>query len=183
MVVLIYAILGPAVCAGLSLLFRASGLIRFLPRRDPTAPPLPPAPSLQNVLFGVGFVELALTSGLIGYWLWSMLWKECGDGTASTSEARGSNLGSLMARAAYLGPLLVLLALPLSGFGTYLRTAPADQPLLVRPFFAILGGIVIALNELLTGVIPVVIIPLGFLLGIGTALAVALVWPRVPDRG
>src|SRR4051794_3925686 len=74
MVPLVYALAGSLVCGATSWSLQQSGAARFFPQRL-TGTPLPPAPSLDNVLFGVGLPEAALTCGLLGLCLWRSLWQ------------------------------------------------------------------------------------------------------------
>lgn len=180
MIPLVYALAGSAVCAAVSVAIQASGSARYFPSRLSDTP-LPPAPSLTNVLFGAGLAESALTCGVLGLILWQLLWK-----TRVSSEEQSSGFWSiwriLLPRALGLGLALSLLALPVGAFGLYLRTAPANQPWLVRPFFALLAMPVLSFSALITGTIPLVVLVLGLLLGLATATATAAVWREFPDE-
>jgi hypothetical protein len=75
-----------------------------------------------------------------------------------------------------------MLALPLGAFGLYLRTAPANQPWLIRPLFGLLAMPVLAGSALFTGVIPLVLLLLGLLMGLITAAGAAAVWRDFPEE-
>jgi hypothetical protein len=179
-VLLVYGALGPFACAVVSWLFRAAGGARYLPGSFSGRPMLP-SPSLGNVLFGIGLWELVLVSGLVGWGLWSALWK-----TPLPAAYQGKGLRivfpALLTRGLLLGPLFTFLALPLAVFAMYLRTAPSEQPWLVRPFFALLAVIPVTLSHLITGVIPLILAALGLLLGAVTAAGVAVLWQRFPEE-
>ncbi|HEU4753503.1 MAG TPA: hypothetical protein VFU47_10390 [Armatimonadota bacterium] len=175
---LLYAIAGPLVGAGVTRLFQITGTARFLPQHlDEKA--FPPAPSLNNVLFGAGVTETILASGLAGFWLWNILWKArvAPDQKAPT----GAAFRSLLPQALVLGPLMAFLALPIGVMGLYIRTAPANQPWAVRPFFALLAA-PFAMATTLYTVVPLVLIALGLLLGAVTALGVAFLWQQFPEE-
>lgn len=180
MIPLVYAMAGSVVCAALSWAIRASGSAHLFPQRF-TETPLPPAPSLSNLLFGAGLPETALTCGLLGFLLWRALWK-----TRVSPEQQSGGFGSiflaLSGRALGLGIVLGLVALPLGAFGLYLRTAPANQPWLVRPFFALLAMPVISQSAYGNGLIPFVLLLLGALLGLVTAAGAAAVWREFPEE-
>lgn len=180
MVPLVYALTGSMVCAAISWSLQASGSARYFPQRF-TETPLPPAPSLSNVMFGAGLPETALTCGLLGLVLWRTLWKT----RISPEEQAGGFwpiLHALLGRALGTGLVLGLLALPLGAFGLYLRTAPANQPWAVRPFFALLATPVLSLSAFGTGMIPLVLLFLGLLLGLATAIGVAAIWREFPEE-
>lgn len=180
MVVAGYALLGTLTCAGVSGLGRAAGLPLLLPERV-TGQPLPPAPSLDHVLFGAGAAETALACAVAGWLVWRALWN-----TRLPDDLQnagfGAALGVLMRRAVVLGPLLALTAIPIGVFGLYLRTAPETQPLLVRPLFGLLAAPLITASALLTGTVPLVVAALGLLLGVVTALGVAWFWQHYPEE-
>lgn len=180
MVPLVYALAGSLVCAGVSWGIRSSGLAHLFPQRF-TETPLPPAPSLSNLLFGAGLPETALTCGLLGFILWRALWRTR---IPAEEQSRGvwPIFQALLGRALGLGIVLGLLALPLGAFGLYLRTAPANQPWLVRPFFALLAMPVLSQSAYGNGMIPFVLLLLGALLGLATALGVAAVWREYPEE-
>ncbi|HTE20250.1 MAG TPA: hypothetical protein VK689_17940, partial [Armatimonadota bacterium] len=173
-------VLGPLACAGVSLLFRASGATRFLPQRLSDLP-LPPSPSMENLLFGAGLHETVLACALAGWWLWRSLWR------LRVPEERQKGgmpavLPPLLGRGLWLGPLYALAVLPVGAFGLYIRTAPANQPWLVRPFFALLAVPFTTVSALLTGTVPLVVVALGLLLGVATAVAVAYLWQQFPEE-
>lgn len=180
LVPMIYAVGGTLVCALVSWGFRLGGMARILPSRVTDAG-LPPAPNLDNVLFGAGFPETALACGLIGFWLWSSVWR-----TRVSPEQRDRGFrgifGALLPPSLGFGVLLALAALPIGAFGLYIRTAPAAQPWAVRPLFALYATPILSFNALITGVIPLVIIALGLVLGLVTATAAAAIWRSYPEE-
>jgi hypothetical protein len=180
MIPLVYALSGTMVCAGISWALRVSGGMRFFPTRLVDAP-LPAAPSMANILFGAGLPETALTCGLLGLYLWRALWKTR---ISAEEQARGfwSILRALSGRALGQGILLGILALPLGAFGLYLRTAPANQPWVLRPLFGLLATPVLWMSALGTGLIPLVLLLLGMLMGWVTAVAAAAVWREFPEE-
>ena len=179
-VFLVFGLLGPLVCAGASLLFQATGTARFLPQRFSDLP-LPPAPSLENVLFGAGLHEIVLACGLAGWLLWRALWRQQ---VPEDRQKAGmlAVLPQLAGRGLWLGPLFALAMLPVGAFGLYIRTAPANQPWMVRPFFALLAVPFTTVSALLTGTVPLVVVLLGLFLGVGTAVAVAYLWQQFPEE-
>lgn len=176
----VYAVLGPLLAAGTTTLFQATGNSRLLPTVIGDAK-LPPSPSLENVLFGAGVAEAALASMLMGYWLWLSLWKTRVSIQHSERGVRGV-LPHLLQRGAGLGAVLAFGAGAIGIFGLYLRTAPADQPWLVRPLFGLLAILPTGASAALTGVIPLVLLALGSLCGMVSALAVALLWQQFPEE-
>jgi hypothetical protein len=180
LVVLAYGLIGSLVCAGVSVLFRAAGATKYLPQHlDPKA--VAPAPSIDNVLFGAGFYETVLACGLVGYWLWMILWKtRVGKG----EQERGffGVLPALLGQGLWLGPVLAFTAVPIGVFGYYLRVDPAHQPWLVRPLFALLAAPTLLVSSLFTGIVPLVVLILGLLLGVATAVGVALLWQHFPEE-
>jgi len=180
MIPLVYALSGSMVCAATSWALKWGGGGRLLPQRL-SGTPLPAAPSMGNVLFGAGLAETALACGLLGLWLWQLLWK-----TRISEEEQASGFWqiyrSLVGRALGLGALFGVLALPLGAFGFYLRTAPANQPWLLRPFFALLAMPVIWISALGNGVIPLVLLLLGLLMGLVTAVGAAAMWREYPEE-
>ncbi|MGV3720067.1 MAG: hypothetical protein ACO1SX_04075 [Actinomycetota bacterium] len=180
LVPLVHAVCGTLVCALLSWGFRAMGMGRILPQRVSDAR-LPPAPTLDNVIFGAGFPETAVACGLIGFWLWTSVWKTRVSREQQAEGFRGV-FRALLSSALGFGALLSFAALPIGAFGLYLRTAPAEQPWPVRPFFALYATPVLAVNALLTGVIPLVILALGLLSGLVTAVAPACIWRDYPEE-
>lgn len=177
---LIYAAVGAMACAGVSGLFQLAHAGALLPERM-TGKPLPPAPTFNNILFGAGLPEVALASGLAGYWLWSMLWKTRLGPEPSASGALQNGM-RLLPSALVLGPSLVFFTACIGIVGLYTRTAPADQPALVRPFFGLAAVPALGLSALGTGTIPIVLLLLGLLLGVVTAFAVGFYWTRFPEE-
>jgi hypothetical protein len=175
-----YGLLGPLACAGVSLLFRATGSAQLLPQRLSDLP-IPPSPSMDNLLFGAGFHETVLACGLVGWWLWRALWN-----VRVTEDQRQRGIAgvlpSLMGLGLVMGPVLAFAALPLGAIGLYLRTAPANQPWPVRLLFSIPAALIVTPSALLTGIIPLVLLLLGLLLGAATALAVAALWQHFPEE-
>lgn len=180
MVALFYAVSGPLVCAGVSWLLHAAFGNAYL-RLATGSSPLPPAPSWNNVLFGAGPQEIAVASCLIGTYLWHLLWNT----RLPKSDHDVGLLGTLpplLLRSLFLGPLLAFAAMPIGIFGLYIRTAPADQPWVVRPFFAFLAILPLMFSSMLTLVVPVVVGCLGLLLGMVTAAGVAYLWRDFPEE-
>lgn len=176
----VYALCGPLLAAGTAALFHATGNGRFLPGVIGNAK-LPPSPSLENVLFGAGVAEVALASMLMGYWLWLALWNTR---VSIQDSKRGvpAVLPNLLRRGAGLGAALSFGAGAIGIFGLYLRTAPVEQPWLVRPLFGLLAILPTGTSAMLTGVIPLVLLLLGALCGVATAAAVAVLWRHYPEE-
>jgi hypothetical protein len=174
LVPMLHAVFGTLVCALTSWGLRALGMGRVLPQRVSDVR-LPPAPTLDNVIFGAGLAETAIACGLIGFWLWTNVWK-----TRVPSERQDQGalaiFRTLLPTALVLGALLAIVALPIGAFGIYMRTAPAEQPWAVRPFFALYAIPVLSFNAMVTGVIPLVLVVLGLLSGLSTAAAAAAIW-------
>jgi hypothetical protein len=179
-VCLVYALLLPVLFAGLGWLFQRTSLRAYAPRRMVEDAPLPPSPSLDNVLFGVGAAEAALAGLFIGWLLWRWLWHVRAPAAA---QERGfwAVWPLLLRRGLWLGVATVLMSTPILTFGLYMRTAPTEQPLLVRPFFAVLATVPLLFTAMLT-VIPVVLVCIGLLLGALTATAVAVLWQHFPEE-
>jgi len=175
LIFLLYALGGPLLCAGVSLLLRNVAGGSLVPQRLAEIP-LPPAPTVGNVIFGAGLHETAVACGLTGYWLWCRLWK------TRPSPGSRSALGDLLTTALALGPLMAFAALPLGVIGLYIRTAPASQPWAVRPFFGLLAAPVVTFSALFTGVVPLVVLGLGLLLGLLTSLLVLVLWREFPEE-
>jgi hypothetical protein len=180
LVFLAYGMVGPLVCAAVPVLMAALGLRHFMPTRFSDLP-LPPSPSLDNVLFGAGAYDLALACGLAGFWLWRSLWRLRLPEEAVKGGVRGV-LPSLLAQAAALGPAFALAALPIVNIGLFLRTGPTNIPWLVKPFFALLAMPMVTITALLTGVVPLVLVLLGLFMGALTAVVVAFMWQRFPEE-
>lgn len=179
MVPLATGLAGALVCAGVSSAFRSAGLTAYLPKTGANKP-LPPAPSLQNVLFGLALPETILVCALVGWLLWRSLWNTR---LPEDVQQRGPRvtLRFLLPNALLLGGVAGLLALPVGGLALFIRTAPDSIPWAVRPLFAIPAGVAYAASALLT-VVPWVLIFLGLLLGAVLALSVALLWPHFPEE-
>jgi hypothetical protein len=180
MVFMGYGLLGPLVCAGVTLLVRALGLAYLLPQRvsDVT---VPPSPTLNNLLFGAGIHELVLACAVAGYWVWTQLWR-----LRLPSAGRDANFqdafNGLLGRALTLGVSASFAVVPAGAFGLYLRTAPANQPMLARPFFGILASLVLSVNLLMVPIVLVTVTVLGLLLGVSAALGVAAAWQQFPEE-
>lgn len=178
LVLVVSAALGTLACAGASLLLNVTlgnGLARI------TGKTLPPAPSFQNVLFGAGLPEVALACGLAGYWLWCLLWKTRLPERA-TPRTAGQNARELLLSALVLAPVLTFLVACIGIVGLYVRTAPSDQPVAVRPFFGLLAVPALGGSAMYTGIIPLVLALLGLLLGAVGALAVGYFWTQFPEE-
>lgn len=178
LVLVVSAAVGTLACAGASQLLNVT-LGRQLTRITGRA--LPPAPSFQNVLFGAGLPEVALACGVAGYWLWSLLWKTRLAAGAPTQSA-WNNAKGLLPSALVLAPVLTFLVACIGIIGLYVRTAPADQPVAVRPFFGLLAVPALGGSAMYTGIIPLVLALLGLLLGVVGALAVGYFWTRFPEE-
>jgi hypothetical protein len=150
------------------------------PMPAPVQGELPPAPTLNNLLFGVGVPEALLTTGFAGWWLWRSLWNRAPAG--GPVPFWGGRFQLLVTPALLQGPLIALAMLPVGAFALYLRTAPEAQPLLVRPLFALLAAPVIAISAIINGTIPLVLVLLGGLMGLAVAVAIALLWPAFPPE-
>jgi hypothetical protein len=178
-VLLLYALAGPLVCAGVMRLFQVTGLSASLPKLlDNKA--IPPGPSLNNVLFGAGAVEVFLASGLAGWWLWQCLWR-----ARVAEEAKSpwpAAFRALLPQALLLGPLMAFISLFFGAVGFDVRAAPGNIPMLARFAFALLAAPLRMVSALLTGIIPVVLVFLGLLMGAITALAVAVLWQEFPEE-
>jgi hypothetical protein len=136
---------------------------------------------MDNVLFGAGLPEVVLSAALVGYWLWSSLWKMRVSATLQGRGIRGV-LPPLLGRALLLGPLMALAALPIGAFGFCIRAMPANIPWFMRPLFGLPGMLTFSLSALATGTIPLVLILLGLLVGLVTAVLVAVLWPYFPEE-
>jgi len=180
MIPLVYALSGCVVCACTSWALRASGAARFFPTRFVDTP-LPAAPSMANLLLGAGLPETALACGLLGFMLWRSLWN-----VRIPAEVQSAGFWAiyraLLGRALGFGVLVGIVALPLGAFGLYLRTAPANQPWLLRPLFGLLATPVLWMSALGTGLIPLVLLLLGLLMGWVTAVGAAAVWREFPEE-
>lgn len=175
-----YAVGGTLACALVSWVIQVLGLSHWLPTRVLNAP-LAPAPSWENLLFGAGPAETAFAWGLVGYRLWVSLWRTRVPVQAQSRGFAGVFPHLVLPALAY-GALTVVAVLPLSTIGLYLRTAPAAQPWVVRPFFALLAAPVLSLQALITGIIPLVLLALGLSLGLLTAVVAAAVWRQFPEE-
>jgi hypothetical protein len=175
-VFLAFGLLGPLVCAGVAELMDTPALSPYVPRRLSELP-LPPQPSVENVLFGAGLHEMVLAAALAGLLLWRLLWRQ-----RPPAPGLGAAVRVLLPQGLLWGPLLALAGLPVAAFGLFLRTGPADIPWAVRPLFALLSTPFTTTSALLTGVIPLTVLLLGLLFGAVCALAVALTWPHFPER-
>lgn len=180
LVLMAYGALTPLVGLAVTLLFQATGNARFLPRHYGEQT-VPPAPSLENVLFGAGLPELVLAGALTGYILWNHLWKLSAPPELQTTGWRGV-LPLLLRSGVSIGLLLTPLATLVGAYGLCLRAMPREVPWFARAVFGLPGAILLALNSVLTGVVPVVMLLLGALAGAGTALAVSLMWPQFPEE-
>jgi hypothetical protein len=180
LVVLAYGLFGPLVCAAVPALMRAIGQADLLPRHLSDRA-VPPAPSLNNVLFGAGAAETALACAVVGALLWRQLW---GTRLSPALEERGlfGTLPPLLAQGLLLGPLMAFLAVPIAAFGLFLRAPEVNQPLFVRPFFALFAAAAGTLSAVSTGIIPLVVIVLGLLLGTVTAVGVAYFRQFFPEE-
>jgi len=179
-VVLGYAIFGPLVCAGVSALFNVTGLAAYMPKLL-SGKPLPPSPSMQNVLFGAGLHEMVVACAVVGWLTWRTLWGVRVPHAQQQLGPRGV-VGPLLFSGLLLGPLFTLFALPIGVFGQYIRTAPTDQPWIVRPFFALIAALVAPFSAFFTLTIPLVLVLLGLLMGSLTAVAVAFLWREFPEE-
>jgi hypothetical protein len=178
---LAYGLAGPLVCAGVSRLLLALFGPGYLPRRA-DGHVLPPAPSVDNVLFGAGPHEVALACALVGWWLWLLLWNTRLPESVMVGGPRAT-FGPLVGRALGLGLLLTyFVAMPIGIVGLYIRTAPADQPWFVRPFFGLLAVLPLSVSYIISSAFLLVLLLLGLLLGAATAAAVALLWPHYPEE-
>ncbi|MCC2668663.1 MAG: hypothetical protein K0Q72_1134 [Armatimonadetes bacterium] len=179
MIPLVFGISGSGVCALVSWLMAASGT-KLLPQRlDNTA--LPPSPSIENVLFGAGFPEAALACGLIGFLIWRSLWA-IRITPEEQARGRGVIFRALVGQGIGWGAVYGFLAIPIGVAGLYMRTAPAAQPPVVRPFFALLASPILTVSAFVTVVIPLVVLVLGMLLGLSVAASAALIWRDFPEE-
>ena len=175
------AILGPLVAAGLSLLFHHTVLRRVVPTRYSDLP-LPPSPSMENILFGAGLHELVLASAVTGLWVWSALWKMRLPPEQQKAGLKGV-LKPLMTQGMVLGPLFALVGtLPIAAMGLFLRTGPGNIPWAVKPLFGLVAMLPVSISALFTGIVPLVLILVGIAHGALTAYAVALGWQRFPEE-
>jgi hypothetical protein len=179
-VFLAYGMFGPLVCAGVPLVFRAVGLGAYLPRSFSELP-LPPSPTIDNVLFGAGVHELAISCGFAGFWLWRVLWRT----RTSDEQQKGgvrAVLPALLGTGMVLGIAFAFAALPIAAVGFFLRSGPADIPFAVKPLFGLFAMPWVVLTAILTGVVPAVLTLLGLLLGAVTSVLVAFAWQQFPEE-
>lgn len=179
-VVLAYGVFGPLLCAAASWAIRASGGALLLPTYA-SGKALPPSPGLSNVLFGAGAMELALAWAIVGFWLWRALWRQR---IRPEIEERGpaATVPATMGVALLLGVVGLFLIYLLGMYGLYVRAGPADQPVFVRPLFGILAAPVTAMSAMLTGTVPIVLILLGLLTGLLSAIATGVCRPHFPEE-
>lgn len=175
------AMLGPLLCGGVSLLFQMTALRALVPTRY-TNLPLPPSPSVENILFGAGLHELVLASAVCGWWLWRSLWRLRLAPELQKAGVAGV-IRPLLAQGLLVGPLCVLAAgLPIAAMGLFLRTGPAEIPWAVKPLFGLVALFPVAISALFTGTVPVVLVLLGMVAGAAAAVGVALGWQRFPEE-
>lgn len=180
LVLMTYGALTPLIGLLITLLFQAMNNGRYLPRHYGEQA-VPHAPSLENVLFGAGLPELVLAGALTGYLLWNHLWKLRVPLDMQESGLSGV-LPTLLRAGISMGLLLMPLATLVGAYGLCLRAMPHEVPWAARAVFGLPGALLLALNSLLTGVVPLVLLLLGTLAGVGTALVVALLWPHFPEE-
>jgi len=169
-----YGLLTPAACAGVAALFELPPLRVWAPQRLGELP-LPPQPSLDNLLFGAGLHETVLAGGLAGLLLWRFLWRQ-------RPAPRKTPLRALLPLGLLYGPVFAGVGLAAAAFGLFLRSGPAEIPGVARPFFALLSVPFTVMSALATGVVPLTLLALGLLFGVATAVAVALAWPHFPEE-
>jgi hypothetical protein len=87
-----------------------------------------------------------------------------------------------MSRGARLGPFIALSALPMAAVGLFLRTGPAEIPWAVKPLFALLAVVPVTLSALFTGVVPLILLLLGLVMGLVTAVGVAYGWQQFGEE-
>lgn len=179
LVPLAYAVAGPVACGVVSWLFRLVGLGRYLSTLLPDQKAI--APSFNNVLFGAGLPELAFASAVMGYWLWSVVWKTPVHPLVH-ERGVGGVFPALLQRAVPWAIGLTFLAQPLVVWASYQRNPPPGQPWLVRPLFGLLAAIVLPFSALWTRFVPGVLLVLALLGGAATAFAVALLWQQFPEE-
>jgi hypothetical protein len=175
-----YGVLTPLVALAVTLLFQRTGYGRYLPRHYGEQS-VPTAPSLENVLFGAGLPELVLAGALTGFLLWNQLWKLRVPPDIQAEGLRGT-LPGLLRAGIPLGMLLMPLASVVGAYGLCLRAMPREVPGFARIFFGMPGALLLALNSMLTVTVPLVLMALGALAGIGTAVVVALLWPHFREE-
>ncbi len=180
LVFVVAGLLGSLLCAGMAMLLRTQHVAEALLQRLDDRP-LPPMPTFNNVLFGAGLPELMLACGLAGWWLWSTLWKTRLPHREPPRTVL-ENARALVLSALVLGPLSVFGTACIGIIGLYLRTAPANQPWAVRPFFALLAVPALGSSALATGLIPLALTLIGLCFGAVTAVGVAYFWNEFPEE-
>jgi len=163
-----FGLLGPLLAVGVALCYRAIGAERLLRERW-TDEPLPPAPSLENVLFGAGLPEVVLASALFGAALWAVLWRPVAP-KWGVDQCLGAALGAVLALAGGL----------IGALGLYIRTGPAEIPIWQQPLFAVAALSVVTFNALLTLWAPLTLVGMGVVGGALTSVVVDWLKPRMP---
>lgn len=140
--------------------------------------PAPP-PGIENLFFGLGLPETALGGGIAGLWLWRRLWGTL-HGVAGMGGPFTSGFRPLLPHAVAGGILAVMLALAVAQGGAYLRTAPEEQPWLVRPLFGLISVILVGFSALFTFTLPLAGLAAGVVVGVLYAVAALTAWRRLP---
>lgn len=177
-VLLLNGALAPVVAAAVTSGFRAAGLSRLLPEHYGDVR-VAGAPSLENLLFGAGLPEVVLAGGVSGLLLWLLLWPHPVD-----PSAERSGIWAVWAALAPTGLVVGLAMAPVvavtGAYGLCLRAMPAEIPWFARTVIGIPGALALSVTALFTGTVPAVLLVLGALHGLATALAVAAVRPGFP---
>lgn len=175
-----YAALGPLLALATALLLKQIDGGRLLPDVI-AATKLPPCPSPQNVLFGAGWTEIVLGCGVAGWALWTKMWR-----TRFSLEDAAAGPRALVPRLVKQGIAWSLILTPITGLlatvSLYIRTAPPEQPWIVRPFFALLAAVPMGIGAFWTGIIPLVMLLLGVLVGAASGIVASLVFPHYPEE-
>jgi len=175
-----YAGLGPLAASGAELLFKLPGWREWAPKAIDQAVTLPPSPSLNNVMFGAGAIEVALASLLAGWMLWRSLWNVRLPQSVQEAGPR-STFPRLVWRGFWSGIGFTLLACPIVAFGFAMRDPALDIPLITRPIAGILAVLPLLISRAFT-VIPVLLVLSGAALGVLSAAAVAHLWQDFPEE-
>lgn len=170
-----YGLLVPLFAAGQALVLKA---LNAVPRQLGSGSR--PAPSLENVIFGFGFAELLVAWAVTGFLLWRILWNLRVPEEVQQAGLAGT-LPVLMRTGALVGPFLALLSIPIAVIGLGTRDMPG-VPWVVRPLFALVGSPVVAVSALINPAILLTILLMGLIVGVLSALAVAVLWRSFPEE-
>ena len=164
-----FGVLGPLAAAGAAQLYALAGREDLLRETVSGQVTLPPSPSLDNVLFGVGLPEAMLAGALGGWLLWRILWRPV--------EVRW---GRDQWRGIGFGALLGLALIPLGIIGVFIRTGMTGIPWFEVTFYALIAAVVGTSYLVFAPWVWLTMLGLGALGGLSASVAVDLIKPRMP---